>query len=112
MQWGYNFWNSQNSYIEINPWRINDALGAFPAGDGFVVYPGENGPYDSIRIELLSDGWQDYRIALLAEKYSNKATIQKLLQVSGMKDFDVYSHSPKKYLSLRKKLIKIIADKL
>lgn len=110
LQWGYNFWNSQNSLVEINPWRTNDALGAFPAGDGFVVYPGERGPYDSLRIELLSDGWQDYRIAMLAERYADKATIQKLLRSAGMKDFDVYPHSERKYLRLRKQLVEIIAN--
>ena len=108
MHWGYNFWNSVNSLTPINPWRVQDAVGAYPAGDGFVVYPGENGPLDSLRLEILSDGWQDYRIALLAERYAGKAAIQALLEKEGMKDFDIYPHEPKKYLNIRKKLLDII----
>ena len=108
LHWGYNFWNSVNSLTPINPWRVQDAVGAYPAGDGFVVYPGENGPLDSLRLEILSDGWQDYRIALLAERYAGKAAIQALLEKEGMKDFDIYPHEPKKYLNIRKKLLDII----
>ena len=108
LHWGYNFWNSVNSLTPINPWRVQDAVGAYPAGDGFVVYPGENGPLDSLRLEILSDGWQDYRIALLAERYTDKATIQALLENEGMKDFDIYPHEPKKYLNIREKLLNII----
>lgn len=108
LHWGYNFWNSVNSLTPINPWRVQDAVGAYPAGDGFVVYPGENGPLDSLRLEILSDGWQDYRIALLAERYAGKATIQALLENEGIKDFDIYPHEPKKYLKIREKLLDII----
>ena len=110
LHWGYNFWNSSVSIEPINPWLVNDAVGAFPAGDGFVVYPGEKGPLDSIRFEILSDGWQDYRIALLAESYSDKATIQAILEEEGMKDFDVYPHEPKKYLKMRERLLNIIRN--
>lgn len=108
LHWGYNFWNSSASVSPINPWLVNDAVGAYPAGDCFVVYPGENGPLDSLRLEILSDGWQDYRIAMLAERYTDKTTIQSLLQEEGLQDFDVYPHEPKKYLRLREKLLNII----
>ena len=108
LHWGYNFWNSALSRSAINPWLVHDAVGAYPAGDGFAVYPGENGPLDSIRLEILSDGWQDYRIAMLAEKYAGKATVQSLFNEEGMKDFDGYSHSEKDYIRLRNKLIDLI----
>ena len=108
LHWGYNFWSNANSRTSINPWLVNDAVGAYPAGDAFVVYPGENGPLDSLRLEILSDGWQDYRIALLAERYAGKEAIQTLLEESGMKDFDVYPHEPKKYIKIREKLLDLI----
>ena len=108
LHWGYNFWNNANSRTAVNPWLINDAVGAYPAGDAFVVYPGENGPLDSLRLEILSDGWQDYRIAMLAERYAGKVTIQTLLEEAGMKDFDIYPHEAKKYIKIREKLLDII----
>ena len=108
LHWGYNFWNSSASLNTINPWLVNDAVGAYPAGDGFVVYPGKNGPLDSLRLEILSDGWQDYRIALLAEKYAGKEKVKAIFEEEGMKDFDTYSHSEKDYIRLRQKLIELI----
>lgn len=41
LQWGYNFWYSQFSKHEIDPFTVTDAGKAFPSGDAFVVYPGE-----------------------------------------------------------------------
>ena len=112
LHWGYNFWNSSVSRSTVNPWLVNDSVGAYPAGDAFVVYPGENGPLDSLRLEILSDGWQDYRIAMLAERYTDRATIEALLKEEGMQDFDIYPHEPKNYLKIREKLLNIIRNKL
>ena len=108
LHWGYNFWNSSSSRSSINPWLVNDSLGAYPAGDAFVVYPDKNGPLDSLRLEILSDGWQDYRIALLAEHYTNSKTVQSILEEEGIKDFDIYPHEPKTYIKIREKLLDII----
>lgn len=108
LHWGYNFWNNVNSLTVINPWLVNDAVGAYPAGDSFIVYPDKNGPLDSLRLEILSDGWQDYRIAMLAERYAGRETIQTLLEEEGIKDFDVYSHEPRTYVKIREKLLNII----
>ena len=110
LHWGYNFWNSSSSLSTINPWLVNDAVGAYPAGDCYVVYPGENGPLDSLRLELLSDGWQDYKIAMLAERYTDRSTVLAIFEEEGMKDFDVYSHSEKSYIRLRQKLIDLIRN--
>ena len=112
LHWGYNFWNSSVSRSTVNPWLVNDSVGAYPAGDAFVVYPGKNGPLDSLRLEILSDGWQDYRIAMLAEKYAGKQAVQAIFEEEGMKDFDIYSHEPKNYLKIREKLLNIIRNRL
>ena len=111
LHWGYNFWKSRYSLTNVNPWLDNDALGAFPAGDAFAVYPGEDGPWDSIRNEIISDGWQDYRLALLAEKYAGKAAIKKIFDDNKMKKFTVYPHSEKKYMHVRQRLIEIIKNR-
>ncbi|MBQ4272048.1 MAG: aminotransferase class V-fold PLP-dependent enzyme, partial [Clostridia bacterium] len=49
LHWGHNFWYSQYSKYEINPYKVTDAGNAFPSGDAFVVYPGKNGePLNSL----------------------------------------------------------------
>ena len=37
LQWGYNYWYSQFSKHEIDPFTVTDAGKAFPSGDAFVV---------------------------------------------------------------------------
>lgn len=111
LHWGFNFWRSQFSLSPINPWLDNDALGAFPAGDAFTVYPGEDGPWDSIRNEIISDGWQDCRLAFLAEKYVGKAAIKKLFADNKMRNFDEYPHSEKKYMHVRERLMEIVKNR-
>lgn len=60
LHWGWNSWTDEPFE---NP---GDRL---PPGDSFIVYPGENGPLDSIRWEMMREGIQDYEeFHLLTEK--------------------------------------------
>lgn len=77
LHWGYNFWYSQYSLNQqLDPYRTTDAEHAFPSGDAYLVYPGEEGPIESIRLEVLYEGLQDLRaLELLEQKIGRKATI-------------------------------------
>ena len=77
MQWGYNFWYSQYSKNEINPFEVTAAGGAFPSGDAFVVYPGENRePLVSLRFKVFRDAIQDLRaLKLLESKIGCEKTV-------------------------------------
>ncbi len=73
LQWGHNFWYSQYSRSEIDPFKVADAGGAFPAGDAFVVYPDKNGaPMNSLRFEVFYDGLCDMRALQLLETLSSR----------------------------------------
>ncbi len=64
LHWGYNYWNRAQQREAIDPFAITDA-GAFPNwayGDPFVVYPGADGPLDSIRWEIFAESLQDYAL--------------------------------------------------
>jgi hypothetical protein len=54
---GFLYW--QIAYWTVDPWE--DTL-TYPGGngDGSLIYPGEDGPVDSIRWELCRDGTEDY----------------------------------------------------
>lgn len=69
LHWGYNFWFSQYSKAVIDPFVNTDAGEAFPGGDAFTVYPGENGPLSSIRQKVFAMGLQDQRAMQLLESY-------------------------------------------
>ncbi len=79
LQWGLNFWNSQLSVYEINPFEVSDAGGAFPAGDAFVLYPGEGGEaLPSLRFKVFREAIQDQRALQLLEALCGR---EKALQV-------------------------------
>jgi len=80
LQWGFNFWYSQYSIREIDPFRVTDAGHAFPAGDAFLVYPGEEAPLDSIRAEVFHEGLQDQRALQLLEKLQGREKTVVLLE--------------------------------
>ncbi|UVI30756.1 DUF4091 domain-containing protein [Paenibacillus spongiae] len=68
LHWGYNFWYSQYSVKAIDPYRVTDAGGAFPSGDAFFVYPGEDGtPVESLRLAVFTEALQDLRALELLE---------------------------------------------
>ncbi|NQX66196.1 DUF4091 domain-containing protein [Paenibacillus alba] len=67
LHWGYNFWYSQYARKEIDPYRTTDAEAAFPSGDAFIVYPGEHGPIESIRLKVMQEALQDLRALQLLE---------------------------------------------
>ncbi|MBO5899149.1 MAG: DUF4091 domain-containing protein, partial [Lentisphaeria bacterium] len=80
LQWGYNFWYSRLSEnTDIDPYRVTDADRSFPSGDAFLVYPGENGPVDSIRHEVFFEALQDMRALQLHEELAGREETVKLI---------------------------------
>lgn len=79
LHWGFNFWYSQYSRKPIDPYRITDAGSAFPSGDAFLVYPGEDGPIGSIRLEVFYESLQDLRSLELLESLCGREQAVALL---------------------------------
>ena len=70
LHWGYNYYNNRGSGDAINPYTDLSGEDWVPAGDTFVVYPGEDGqPLESVRGMALFEAMQDVRAMRLAEKY-------------------------------------------
>ena len=64
LHWGYNYWYKRQTTELIDPYTISDGL-AWPDwahGDTFVVYPGLEGPIDSLRWEVFAESLQDYAL--------------------------------------------------
>ncbi|OBZ17591.1 DUF4091 domain-containing protein [Bacillus sp. FJAT-26390] len=82
LHWGYNFWYSQYSLDQqLDPFRTTDAKLAFPSGDAYLVYPGKEGPIESIRLEVLYEGIQDLRaLELLEQKIGKQKTVELMEQ--------------------------------
>lgn len=81
LQWGHNFWYSQYSIREINPFEESDAGKAFPSGDAYVVYPGEDGkPLNSLRLKVFYDALQDLRALQLLESLIGREKVIAILE--------------------------------
>jgi hypothetical protein len=64
LHWGYNYWDQMDTENLVDTFKHGDAKAwpSIPYGDPFVVYPGPDGPIDSIRWEVFSEGLQDIAI--------------------------------------------------
>ena len=62
LHWGYNYWYRSQTTELIDPYQVNHAhrWPNWPCGDAFVVYPGPDGPIDSLRWEVFALSLQDY----------------------------------------------------
>ncbi|WP_217586496.1 DUF4091 domain-containing protein [Lentibacillus saliphilus] len=80
LHWGYNFWYTQFSKKSIDPFRHTDAGHGFPSGDAFLVYPGEDGPIESLRMAVFYEGLQDLRALQLLEGMIGKENVVALLE--------------------------------
>ncbi len=85
LHWGYNFYYSQYSLYEINPFINTSSDGIFSSGDAFSVYPGKNGPLPSLRAFVFREALEDIEICrLLEEKIGKEAVIKLIENEAGM----------------------------
>lgn len=111
LHWGYNYWYTRLSRGQVDPFTVTDAGGYFPAGDSYVVYPGEDGkPLSSLRLKVFYDALQDMRaLELLESKIGREKTVE-LLESEGKITFSEYPHSDEWQLKIREKINQKIAE--
>ena len=111
LHWGFNFYYSQLSRCKINPYLITDAGGAFPAGDAFIVYPGEkDNVVESLRHEVLFDGFQDYMALKRLEEKKGREFVVDFIKKQGVVDFNTYPHDDLWFINYRQELNRLIND--
>lgn len=113
LHWGYNFYNSQFSKRHIDPYEVTDADGAFPAGDAFLVYPGENGiPEESIRIMVLDEAMSDICALQLLESLTSRKHVLELIdgELAEPISFSKYPKSDMYLIQLRNRVNREIAE--
>ncbi len=73
LYWDTNYWCDVTSPWGdplTTPWTGNTAF-----GDGSLMYPGQNGPVSSLRLEEISDGIDDFEYLTIAEELFGKGYI-------------------------------------
>jgi len=102
LHWGYNFYYSQFSKGRINPFLTTDAVSAFPSGDSFSVYPGEEEVIEGIGLKVFHEALQDLRAFRLAEERIGKDKVMAVIE-SGIEEitFSRYPREEEYILSTR-----------
>ncbi len=81
LHWGFNFYSSQYSDYPIDPFFTTDADGWVPAGDPFLVYPGDDGqPLDSLRLMVITHAMQDLRAMNLLSSLTSREHVVALIE--------------------------------
>lgn len=106
LTWGYNFYYSKGSEHLLNPFLVTDAVCAFPSGDSFSVYPGRNGPIESIRLVVFTQALCDLRaMRLLESKIGHDAVVAIIENVAGREiTFKQYPHDDDFMLKVRERI--------
>ncbi len=111
LHWGYNFWYSQQSRYKIDPFRVTDGGGAFPGGDPFSVYPGEDGkPLPSLRLKVFHHGLQDLRALTLLESFAGRTAVEAAVPGFKKITFADYSRDPPYLLHMREIVNRLIEE--
>ena len=112
LHWGYNFWYSQNSRVKLDPWQITDAMGSFPGGDAFSVYPGKDGPVQSLRMKVFHHSLQDLRALELAQSLTGEDPGAQVLPGYAEMTFASYPREGEALLEARERLNRLIEANL
>lgn len=113
LHWGFNFYNTQYSLEQINPYAVTDAGAAFPSGDAFLVYPGEDHkPEESLRLMVLFHAMQDIRALELLESLIGREAVIREIEKGLDKEltFARYPVSDTWILDLRRRVNRMIAE--
>jgi hypothetical protein len=113
LHWGLNYWTDDPFHQD----RIRDGL---PPGDCWIVYPGPDGPIESLRWEQMREGLQDFELLWLLDqrsKETGRALGEALGRPAGQADricADLvpdpltYARHPARLRAARRALIKAI----
>ena len=113
LEWGYNFWFGQfNRTWDVDVWRDSNSDYSFRSGGAYLVYPGPDGPIDSLRHEVIAEGFRDEMALRLLESLTSREEVLKLIDETagyriGMKK---YPRKDEWLLDLRYKVNAKIAE--
>ena len=112
LHWGYNFYYSVLSKRPINPFYETDGDEAFPSGDPFSVYPGPEGPLESLRTVVFYEGLQDIRACKLLESLVGREAVLQLVNQEGEIKFNEYPSTDEGILAIRQRINDRLAQEL
>ena len=107
LHWGFNYYNACRSLYPINPYQTTSSDKVFPSGDPFIVYPGQDCVYPSIRGEITYEAIQDMNICLALEEKAGRDYVVRMIDETAGRDlrFDDYPGNNEFLEGLRAKMV-------
>ena len=101
LHWGFNYWHKMEKEEIGDPFHdaSNGLYPDIPYGDPFMIYPGKDGPLDSIRWEVFAESLQDYAVLQTAGVNPDDALLA---------DIKTYADFPKSEGWIRKTVDEIL----
>lgn len=101
LHWGYNYWYKSQTRELIDPFteQCGGVWPCFGQGDPFVVYPGPNGPIDSIRWEAFAESLNDYALLQIVNTDRNS------LLLADIHGYDEFPKTAEWILNARKSIL-------
>lgn len=115
LHWGYNFYNTHQSYAMLDPYGDSCGNDWVPAGDTYSVYPGMGGEaLESLRIIVFYDALQDIGAMRLAEKLCGKERVLEAIETAfgGEITFDKCARSSEQMLAVREAVNNLIKNNI
>ena len=105
LHWGYNFWYSQFSLEEIDPFQDTCAGGPFFGGDAFAVYPGPDGTaWPSIRHRVFAQAMADHRALTWLAELTDRPGAKSLIDEGGTLTYSSFSYDVTAHLRSRQEV--------
>ena len=114
LNWGYNFYNNQWSYDNVDPFLSSTGEMFSASGDTYMVYPAPDGSaWESNRFVAFYEALEDLRaMKLCASLYSHEETVKAIEEITGEIVFDKCICDGDTMLKVRHRIDQMIIDKL
>jgi len=106
LHWGLNHYKTDQDPFQKSV-VAHGGDNCLPAGDTHVVYPGEGGPWSSLRLEAQREGLEDYE--LLRQLQASRPAAAAAVLTRVIRGFDDYSKDVKAFRAARKALLEALA---
>jgi hypothetical protein len=101
LYWCVNEWGTAGGPYEELPEFWLDSRQKMVYGDGLLVYPGEDGPVSSIRLEIIREGLEDIHYFNLLKEAVGREEVERFLRLAvGGPTF--YERDPSRFMGIRR----------
>ena len=105
LHWGLNYWEGAP---DGDPWK--NASGSYLGGDMWIIWPGYQKVYPSIRLVAMRDGIRDYELLRMYEDKFGRAAADAICREI-VTDYKTYNRDPKAIRAQRKIILDGLAGK-